>query len=151
MIYMWMGWDLIGWIGLDLYVLMEMYTVRSGWPPHPLVFVQMHRKLILKTNHCWHFTIYVDGLLKTGNVWSGWAPPRQHLWKLNKMLILKVNHLLFIHQQNGSIVQNVDSEGMPISTNLVIKRDRNNKWNGKSAPSISTNLLIYQMGQPSRL
>ena len=55
------------------------------------------------------------------------------------------------HQQNGSITQNVDSKGLPISTNLVIKRDRNNKWNDKSAPSISTNLLIYQMGQPSRL
>ena len=55
------------------------------------------------------------------------------------------------HEQNGSITQNVDSKGLPISTNLVIKRDRNNKWNDKSAPSISTNLLIYQMGQPSRL
>ena len=55
------------------------------------------------------------------------------------------------HQQNGSITQNVDSKGLPISTNLVIKRDRNNKWNDKSAPSISTNLLIYQMGRPFRL
>ena len=87
--------------------------------------------------------------------------------KILRMLILNGNHLLFIHQQNGSIVQNVDSEGMPISTscgqkqqmarhpfvdsegtpistNCVVEQDRNNKWHG-------THLLICQMGQPSRL
>ena len=60
-------------------------------------------------------------------------------------------HPWFIHQQNGSTAQNVDSEGMPISTNRVIKLDRNNKWYDNTAPCTSTNVLINKMGQPSRL
>ena len=69
----------------------------------------------------------------------------------NNTILRGAEHYLFIHQQNGSIAQNVDSEGMTISTNGVIKKDRNNKWYDETAPWTSTNLLIYKMDQSSRL
>ena len=56
-----------------------------------------------------------------------------------------------MHQQNGSFAQNVDSEVIPLSTNGVNKKDRNNKVCGERALPTSTNMLIYKMGWPSRL
>ena len=40
---------------------------------------------------------------------------------------------------------------LPLSTNGVNKKDRNNKMCGERALPTSTNMLIYKMGWPSRL
>ena len=70
------------------------------------------------------------------------------------MLFLKTYPLCMffqMHQQNGSFAQNVDSEVIPLSTNGVNKKDRNNKVCSERALPTSTNMLIYKMGWPSRL
>ena len=81
--------------------------------------------------------------------------------RLRRMFILKAQNVVSenipivyvfqMHQQNGSFAQNVDSEDIPLSTNGVNKKDRNNKVCGERALPTSTNMLIYKMGWPSRL
>ena len=64
---------------------------------------------------------------------------------------IPIVYVFQMHQQNGSFAQNVDSEVIPLSTNGVNKKDRNNKVCGERALPTSTNMLIYKMGWPSRL